>query len=67
MTTDVLVQFLKLPETEKSDNQAHNVPLIPIPSFKPEVAKVLENFIGSYQKELFNQKQIKNTKSGLCL
>lgn len=37
------------------------------PSFKPEVAKVLENFIGSYQKELLKQKQIKNTKSGFCL
>ena len=37
------------------------------PSFKPEVAKVLENFAGSYQKEILTQKQIKNAKSGLCL
>lgn len=39
MTTDTPVQFLKLPETEKSDNQAHNVPLIPIPSPKPKVTE----------------------------
>ena len=37
------------------------------PSFKPEVAKVLENFAGSYQREILYQKQIKNAKSGLCL
>lgn len=37
------------------------------PSFKPEVGKILKNFAGSYQKELFNQKQIMNTKSGFCL
>lgn len=36
MTTDIPVQFLKLPETEKSDNQAHNVPLVPIPTPKPK-------------------------------
>ena len=39
MTTDTPVQFLKLPETEKSDNQVHNVPLIPIPSPKPKVTE----------------------------
>ena len=37
------------------------------PSFKPEVAKVLENFAGSYQKELFNQKQIQSAKMTNCL
>ncbi len=37
------------------------------PSFKPEVAKVLENFAGSYQKELFNQKQIQSAKMTKCL
>ena len=29
------------------------------PSFKSEVTKVLENFAGSYQKEILAQKQIK--------
>ena len=33
------------------------------PSFKPEVAKVLENFAGSYQREILNQKQIQITKN----
>ena len=37
------------------------------PSFKPEVAKVLENFAGSYQEEILTQKQIKNSKSGIYL
>ena len=37
------------------------------PSFKPEVAKVLENFAGSYHNEILYQKQIKKTKSELCL
>jgi thiamine kinase-like enzyme len=32
-------------------------------SFKPEVAKVLENFAGSYQREILNQKQIQITKN----
>ena len=32
------------------------------PSFKPEVAKVLENFTSNYQKEAFNPKHIKNAK-----
>ena len=39
MTTDVPVQFLKLPETEESDNQAHSVPLVPIPARKPKIAE----------------------------
>ena len=39
MTTDVPVQFLKLPETEKPDNQAHNVLLIPIPTRKPKTTE----------------------------
>ncbi len=39
MTTDVPVQFLKLPETEKSDNQEHSVPLVPIPARKPKIAE----------------------------
>jgi hypothetical protein len=33
------------------------------PSFKPEVAKVLENFAGSYQREILAQKQIQITKN----
>ena len=37
------------------------------PSFRPEVAKVLENFAGSYHNEILYQKQIKKTKSELCL
>lgn len=37
------------------------------PSFKPEVAKVLENFADSYQKEILYKKQIKKAMSGLCL
>ena len=37
------------------------------PSFKPEVGKILKNFAGSYQKELFNQKQIQSAKMTKCL
>ena len=39
MTTDVPVQFLKLPETEESDNQEHSLPLVPIPARKPKIAE----------------------------
>ncbi|MBO6289737.1 MAG: hypothetical protein J6N45_05375 [Alphaproteobacteria bacterium] len=30
---------MKLPETEESDNQAHSVPLVPIPARKPKIAE----------------------------